>query len=1139
MNTQPRETWFCRWPSTGQGSILPATALRSAAGFAKKILRILLAAGLLAPAHSIAQVSITASGTTSGSTYALNSSPYTQTFDSLPASGTFTWSNNSTLPGWFAANSTGGLNTSAVTLSGSGNAAALVLASVGTSGNTDRALSYHTQIASEPTHLGLAFTNNTGQEITSITLAYSPEQWREASTTRSVTVTVQYRVGATLADLHAASGWTTIPGLDFSTFGGSVSSATTLTGSNIPLSVPAGGSLWIRWLFSNTATTATNAHDILAIDNVAFAANSSSVATAPSITTHPVSQERFTGGSVNFTVAAGGTAPLAFQWRRNTVNLDTSANPSAASPTLTLANLTPGEAGSYDCVVTNTVGSATSNPATLTVTAAPPVAPSITTQPVSQTVTSGGSATFSVVATGTPTPTYQWKFGPDDISGETGPSLVINNVQAANAGTYTVTVINTVDSVTSSPATLTIGTPPPATGYSKYNLTGFATLGSGTTGGGIIPETHAAYRKCATPLEFVTAIRDSNKTADEVSVIEITANLDLGWNEINAATKALSSTPIHAHAAPKLHPTLIASGVSVIDIVAKSGLTIFSANGATIKHVTFNIKSTSNIIIRNLKFDEMWEWDELTKGDYDSNDWDFIVLSNGGTVSNVWIDHCTFTKAYDGIADMKKGTRNVTLSWCKYTGDDGATNPNSHVRLQIAALEANMASHAFYNFLRTNGFSQEDIVQIIQGHDKGHLMGATAKDAQNNVLSATFHHQWFRNIWDRCVPRLRGGQVHNYNILVDDTAALAARRLRDARASAMSSTARNTLNNTYSFYPFLNGSISTEGGAILVEKSIYQDCIAPLRNNQTDVNDPSYTGKIKSTDTIYIMHNANGSTTTVRGDSTDAGSPMGPFQAPAIPFSWNTADGSRPYPAPPMDDPADLPAVLTAGAGAGVLAWPKDNWLKTAYIEATPPPDITDHPDSQTVVPGAAVSFSVTATGSGTLSYQWRKGGSSIGGATGASYQIPAAQTGDAGIYDVIVSNDGVAATSNAATLVVMDTFAAWSVRNGVSGANEDPDGDGIENLVEFGLGLAPNASSTGSLPVLSREGGQAVFRFIRPNNLSGVVFTVQTSSDMLDWSGTLPTVVESSTATTETLVAIVPQGHPVLGVRLRITNSP
>lgn len=58
------------------------------------------------------------------------------------------------------------------------------------------------------------------------------------------------------------------------------------------------------------------------------------------------------------------------------------------------------------------------------------------------------------------------------------------------------------------------------------------------------------------------------------------------------------------------------------------------------------------MIFRNLEFDELWEWDEATKGNYDKNDWDYVTIE--GTSSKVWIDHCTFNKAYDGLVDVKK-----------------------------------------------------------------------------------------------------------------------------------------------------------------------------------------------------------------------------------------------------------------------------------------------------------------------------------------------------------------------------------------------------------------------------------------------------------------------------------------------------
>jgi len=96
-------------------------------------------------------------------------------------------------------------------------------------------------------------------------------------------------------------------------------------------------------------------------------------------------------------------------------------------------------------------------------------APAITTPPASQTVTAGGTATFSVIATGTTPFSYQWKAGSTDIAGATSATLTLANVQAANAGTYTVTVSNSAGSATSAAATLTVNaapipTPPPSSG---------------------------------------------------------------------------------------------------------------------------------------------------------------------------------------------------------------------------------------------------------------------------------------------------------------------------------------------------------------------------------------------------------------------------------------------------------------------------------------------------------------------------------------------------------------------------------------------------------------------------------------------------------------------------------------------------
>jgi hypothetical protein len=81
--------------------------------------------------------------------------------------------------------------------------------------------------------------------------------------------------------------------------------------------------------------------------------------------------------------------------------------------------------------------------------------PIISTQPASQTRDAGTPVTFSVVASGTPTPQYQWLFNGGVISGATGSSYSFT-ADTGNAGGYSVIVSNSLDSVTSSTATLTV-----------------------------------------------------------------------------------------------------------------------------------------------------------------------------------------------------------------------------------------------------------------------------------------------------------------------------------------------------------------------------------------------------------------------------------------------------------------------------------------------------------------------------------------------------------------------------------------------------------------------------------------------------------------------------------------------------------
>ena len=111
------------------------------------------------------------------------------------------------------------------------------------------------------------------------------------------------------------------------------------------------------------------------------------------------------------------------------------------------------------------------------------------------------------------------------------------------------------------------------------------------------------------------------------------------------------------------------------------------------------------------------------KGKYDKNDWDFITLENS---SNVWIDHCTFGKAYDGVVDSKKGTNGLTISWSKFLPGQGA-----FYNAMFDEMESNQSAYPMYKFLRDNNLSKETIMAVASPQKKTHLVGATEMATDN------------------------------------------------------------------------------------------------------------------------------------------------------------------------------------------------------------------------------------------------------------------------------------------------------------------------------------------------------------------------------------------------------------------------
>src|SRR5690348_12134388 len=196
-------------------------------------------------------------------------------------------------------------------------------------------------------------------------------------------------------------------------------------------------------LVSNTAGSVTSSAATLTVN---------AAAVAPSITTQPASQTVTAGQTASFSVAATGTAPLAYQWNKNGVAINGATSSSYMTPATTSSD----NGAQFTVVVSNTAGSVTSSAATLTVNAAA-VAPSITTQPTNQTVTAGQVATFSVAASGSAPLSYQWQKNGANIAGAASTSYTTPATTTADSGsTFRVLVRNSAGSATSSAATLTV-----------------------------------------------------------------------------------------------------------------------------------------------------------------------------------------------------------------------------------------------------------------------------------------------------------------------------------------------------------------------------------------------------------------------------------------------------------------------------------------------------------------------------------------------------------------------------------------------------------------------------------------------------------------------------------------------------------
>jgi pectate lyase len=293
------------------------------------------------------------------------------------------------------------------------------------------------------------------------------------------------------------------------------------------------------------------------------------------------------------------------------------------------------------------------------------------------------------------------------------------------------------------------------------------------------------YRQVKTEREFLQALLDAG--TGSVKVIEVAKDLNLGWKSLNLSPEeAKKYSFIRKYRDPMngfTNPNLAASGVSQLDISNIDGLTIFSKKGKTIRSAEIKLqRSVNDIVIRNLSFDGMWQWDDT--GKHKEVGWSFIKV-NGA--NNVWIDHCKFTIAADGLIDTENGGSNITISWTEF-GLPANEHPSedSDIYQSIQHMESRYASNqlkpeSVYFNMREGGATKEQIMAYAAYHSKVHLNGSGDKDYVNYVSSSgneikdgnqrirlTLAYNRYTNIGQR-IPMIRQGTGHMYNCYLDNS----------------------------------------------------------------------------------------------------------------------------------------------------------------------------------------------------------------------------------------------------------------------------------------------------------------------------------------------------------------------------------